>query len=399
MATYRLFPATDGPSAATAYTGPVVFGVVFEVTSGGTWLEGYWWWVCASGQSGAAQTFALWQLTSYGAGTLVTAATTNSATLTPGQWNYVPLPTPVALTSGITYLACTGFENNFPITNNQFGAGDPYSAGITNGPLTAFSDQSGSNREPFSTPQGCFTTATGDPTAGPPTQGWLSSNLWIDVQVTDQPPAGFSYRLWPNYPSIPGSISIDTGEQTSGTEFRLSQACTLDNIWFYSPPGVTVLPSRCAIWEVATQTVVPGTDDPAPTWSGAPGSGWVADAYRGVVLPPGDYKVSIYYEGGKTVYQENVDYFSSGPGANGITAGPLSTPNVAGGAPCTGNSTQQVMAGNSTYSEGPFSYPDLFDVKDKGEVRWVDVEVTPTTGSGGNGPATVNAGGFLAFFP
>ena len=43
---YRLFPSTNGPSSAVAYGGAFLAGVLFQVTTGGTWLDGYWWWVC-----------------------------------------------------------------------------------------------------------------------------------------------------------------------------------------------------------------------------------------------------------------------------------------------------------------------------------------------------------------
>ena len=150
-----------------------------------------------------------------------------------------------------------------------------------------------------------------------PAYGSNSSNFWMDVQVTDTAPAGASYRLWPNYPTPPNTVSIDTGQQTSGTEFKLSQACTLNNIWFYSPPGVSVLPSRCAIWNVATRAVVAGTDNASPPWSGGAGSGWVACPYSGVTLPAGDYKTSVYYDGGQRFYTEDVDYFGTGPAPTG----------------------------------------------------------------------------------
>ncbi len=39
-----------------------------------------------------------------------------------------------------------------------------------------------------------------------------------------------------------------------------------------------------------------------------------------------------------------------------------------------GNSTYQV---NDSSNTGTFLYPDTFDSADRGEVRWVDVEVTP----------------------
>jgi hypothetical protein len=219
-----------------------------------------------------------------------------------------------------------------------------------------------------------------------PATGSAACNFWIDVQVTDNVPAGGSYRIWPNYPEPPHPPNIDTGEQTSGTEFKLSEPCTLNNIWFYSPPGVTVLPSRCAIWDVSKQTVVAGTDNTSPSWSGAPGSGWVACAYSGVTLPAGDYKTSIFSGGGALFYCEDVDYFSSGPGGNGITAGPLFCPNTSEATP----------PGNSTYQDGPWSYPDTFDNKDDGENRWIDVEVTPAAVGAGT---SANSRAFLVFFP
>lgn len=394
MTSYRLFPGTDGPSTAASYSGPFIPGVVFTLTAGGTWFDGYWWWVCGSGQPTDPQQFALWQVYDNAAGSLISSATVTSSTLTAGQWNHVPLPAPVPLSIGATYVAATGFNGGFPDTDNSFGTGDPYGAGIVNGPLTGYSDQGGSRPAPFSVDQGSFSTAGSDPTATMPAYGYASANFWMDIQVDTTPPPGASYRLWPNYPTPPNQVSIDTGEQTTGTEFLLSGPCTLDRIWFYSPPGVSVLPSRCAIWDVATQATVAGTDNTSPGWSGEAGSGWVSCAYSGVVLPAGDYKTSVYTEGGQELYTENVDYFSSGPGGNGITAGPLSSPNVANAAPCISNSLGTTVTGNSTYQDGPWAYPYTFDTKDDGENRWVDVEVTPATQ-----PPTVKPDALMIFFP
>ena len=397
MTSYRLFSGTNGPSSAISYTGPFLAGVAFQVTTGGIWFDGYWWWVCDSGQPTAPQKFALWQVYTDATGTLIASATVTSGTLTAGQWNHVALPTPVPLTIGVGYIAATGFTGGFPDTNSQFGSGDPYSGGITNGPLTAYSDQSGTQPAPFSVNQGPFSVAGTDPAATMPAYGSSSSNFWMDVQLSDTAPAGASYRLWPNYPTPPNTVSIDTGQQTSGTEFKLSQACTLNNIWFYSPPGVSVLPSRCAIWNVTTRAVVAGTDNTSPSWSDTAGSGWVACPYSGVTLPAGDYKVSVYYDGGQRFYTEDVDYFGTGAGANGITAGPLSSPNVANGAPAVSNSLGTLVPANGTYQDGAFAYPYQFDTKDNGENRWVDVEVTP--GGAAAPPTAANSGAFLTFFP
>jgi hypothetical protein len=368
---YRLFSSVSGPSSPVGYSGPFVAGVAFEVRTGGCWFEGYWWWVCDSGQPTEGQTFALWQMGTNSAGVIISSATVTSGSLTPGQWNYVPLVTPLPLTIGATYIAATGFQGDFPSTNSQFGSGDPYSAGITNGPLLAYSDSSGSAPCPLpnSMPQGLFGGVNGDPTQAPPTGGYDSANFWMDVQVGNTAPVGTTYRIWPNYP-MPNftSPSNDTGEQTMATEFTLSQECTLNNIWFYSPPGVTVLPSRCAIWDVATQTVVAGTDNTSPAWTGAAGSGWLACPYMGVTLPAGDYKTSVYYGGGEKFYTEYTHYFAApGAAANGIVNGPLTAPNVANASP----------PGQTTYLTGSWGYPNEFDGDDNGETRWVDVEVTP----------------------
>ena len=391
MTDYRLFPSTSGPSSPVSYTGPFLGGVLFEVTTGGLWFEGYWWWVCPSGQSTSAQKFALWQVSNVGSGVLIPSATVTSGTLTAGQWNYVPLDTPVPLSIGVCYNACTGFSNNFPDTPHSFGAGNTYSAGIVSGPLSAFSDQSGSLPAPFSMSQGVFSVVGTDPTANMPANGASSDNLWMDLQVGNVAPAGASYRLWPNYPvASDGGIGLsnDTHPQTMGTEFTLSQACNLDSIWFYSPVGVSTLPDGCMIWDVATQQIVAGTKNLSPSWSGPAGSGWVSSAYSGITLPAGDYLTTISTSGGQRFYVEQNKYFGGGGPASaaGIVTGPLTSPNVTNASP----------PGNSRYQEGGILYPDTFDTDDQGETRWVDVEVTPASAVGA---VTINSGAFLVFFP
>ncbi len=366
--TFRLFPTTIGPSTPASYTGPFLAGVQFEVTSGGTWLGGYWWWVCPEGQTSGPQKFALWQVYTTRVGTLVASATVTSGTLIPGQWNYVPLAAPIPLSPGATYVAATGFSDGFPTTNNQFGAGQPYAAGIVTGPLSAYSDSAGSLPAPFGMGQGLFGTAGTDPTISMPNDSWESANFWMDLQITTTPPAGTTYRLWPNLPTVPGALLADSLAYTLATEYTLSATCQLDRIWFYSPSGAAALPSRCAIWSASSQTEVTGTDNPAPAWSGPAGSGWVSCSYSGVTLPPGDYKVAVYYGGGSNWLQATTSYWAGGgPGTDGITAGPLSAP---GAASASG-------AGQSTYNQGAWAYPTTY-ASGTGENYWVDVEVTPT---------------------
>ena len=386
---YRLFPSINGPSSPVSYSGDFLAGVLFCVTSN-CWFEGYWWWVCPTGQPTAPQKFALWQIYGGGQGNVIPGSVVKSGTLTAGQWNYVPLPTPLPLSVGnvtgigaAVYEVATGFVGSFPDTNSQFGSGEPYASGITNGPLFGYSDQGASAPSPTASTsfQGAFGTAGTDPSVNLPSQGSSSSNFWIDLQVSSAAPSGYSgsYRLWPNYPTVfPNQSTIDTQAQTMGTQFTLSQACTLNNVWFYSPSFAADLPASTQIWNATTQTLVSGTNLTA-SWSGALGSGWVANSYAsaGIVLPAGNYIATIYYGGGKVFYLESRGYFGAyqghaGPGTNGLINGPLSSPAQA--------NAFNPPGGNSCYFVGGTAptYPNTWDSNDGGENRWIDVEVTPS---------------------
>lgn len=366
---YRLFPTTAGPATAVSYSGPFEAGVVFGVTSGGCWLDGYWWWVCGSGQSTSPQKFCLWQTYNGQQGSVVSGSVVTSGALTAGQWNFVPLPVKLPIAIGATYVAATGFSGGFPDTNNQFGSGQPYAAGIVNGPLTAYSDGGGSLPSPFKNQQSAFSVAGTDPTTSMPIYGSGSSNFWIDLQVDTNPPASTSYRLWPGYPRIPGNLNSDTAGYTLATEVKLSQSCALDNIWYFSAPGASALPTRCGIWSVSSQSVVAGTDNTSPSWSGAAGSGWVACPYSGVTLPAGDYRVAAFYGGGSHWYQATIGYWTSGgTGAAGITAGPLTAPGA----------SAATSPGQSTYHKGSWAYPSTYETTTPGENYWVDIEITPS---------------------
>jgi hypothetical protein len=404
--TYRLFPHTNGPRTPASYTGSFLAGVAFEATTGGCWLEGFWWWVCDRRQSTKAQKFALWQ--GYGIddgnlqGKLIGGTTAEAKRLHAGRWNYIALHRPVPLAIGATYVAATGLKGSFPITKHSFGKHEKYHAGITNGPLRAYSDVSGSYPLPFGASQALFSVASDDPTKHMPGLGdGQSSNFWMDLQVTTTAPKGTSYRLWPNFPIIPAgdAADLDQSQQSFGTEFWLSERCKLDRIWFYTPPGATVLPGACAIFDVGTHAMVPGTLKTSPRWSGKAASGWVSSSYSGITLPAGKYKTSVWSEGGQPFFTELPFYFGSslatgkaGPAsASGIANGPIYSPNLAKASPAESNGTYGVTLGslhpsNSTYQNndtsaggnaGQFLYPYTFDSKDHGETRWVDVEVTP----------------------
>ncbi len=139
----------NGPTSAVSYTGNFIAGTSFSVRHGGSWFEGYWWWVCPTGGLTAAQKCALWSFdsTTPASSTLVPGSVVTSGTLSPG-WNYIPLTTPVPLSIGTIYIAATGVNGNFPDSDtagqgagpvDSFGTGGHVN-GIANGPIFAYSD-------------------------------------------------------------------------------------------------------------------------------------------------------------------------------------------------------------------------------------------------------------------
>lgn len=376
MAIYRLMDGGtgrpgNGPSAANASSGNYLAGTLFEVTQSGLWMTGYWWWCCNTGQQTTAVDFALWQITSSSAGVFVTGSHVTSGTLTAGAWNYTALSTPLALSVNVPYLTEVGYVDTtgFPLTQNQFGASQPFAAGITNGPLFAFGSSN-----PTSFAQGSFSSVNGaDPTAGIANSAQNNGNFWVDVQVTDVPPPGTSYRLFPNVPS-PLTQTPDTANNfTLAAEFSLAQACQLNKIWFYSGPATTTqLPTEAGVWQISNQSLLASTHVVSPTWSGAAGSGWVSTTIPGQPLlqPSVRYKVSVF-NGAVTPVTWNVtriQYWNVFEGINGVSTGPLFAPNEgAASAP-----------GNGSYHQGAtFSWPDTYDAAGTGDNYWVDLEVTP----------------------
>lgn len=375
MTTYRLFPSTSGPGSPTAYAGNFLAGIYFTPTTKLMWFQGYYFW-CPTGGDTGAQKFALWNRYGSSAQVVVSGSVVTSGTLTAGAWNYVPLATPVQLAPGALYCAATGWTsvNGFPVTNNQFGAAQPFASGIVNGPLTAWSDPSGSNNYPtpgFETAQGVFSTAGTDPSVNMPQAGSNQANFWMDVSLSDTAPSGYggTYRFWPNQGDI-GNYALDTANNfTLGLEFSASKAVKVNNIWFYSPATVTQLPTEIAIYNVSGPTLV--ASNAAPSWSGAVATGWIKAAMGGnVTLTPGNnYKACVLNAAGTPAIWNGAtsNYWSTGFGGSGLTAGPLTAPNNAGASPGQESYNLGAALAYPNTNAGPFHYG-------------VDIEVTPVAG-------------------
>src|SRR5215472_4395919 len=373
---------TQPPATATG-SGTNINGTSFYVSQGGCWLEGYWWFVCsAGGQSVSAQKFCLWSDVSSG-GTVVPGSAVTSGTLSAG-WNYIPLPQPVQLAIWGQYTAATGLTGTFPQTSGQFSSGGPYQGGIANTPLYAFSDNNGTNPAPYSYGQGATIAASStDPALTQPvSDANAGTNFWLDVQVTNTAPAGYSgsYRLWPNMADWDSNAAPDSAvNYVIGTEVLLSQACVVSAIWYYRPSVTTQFATSADIWRVRDGVRV--ATQPSPTWtvaSGAPapaaGGQWVRCEMPGVTLPAGDYYVTVY-DGNASPDQWSAKslgwwqavtvasggrgtpdgtFLHSPPGANGITCGPLYAPTTPAASDIQDYAqAPAVEPGQSVFATGP----------------------------------------------
>lgn len=176
-----------------------------------------------------------------------------------------------------------------------------------------------------------------------------------------------TYRLFPSTTPSSGNL-LGTG-YTLGTQFTVSQPCTLIRVWFYSPPGVLVLPSRCGVWDVLSELTVPGGDIAAPAWSGGAGAGWIFVHCGGAsaVLNAGhSYKVAVFAITGTPWFEVTDNYWTSGPGSAGITSGLISAP---------ADSAANPGQGSYSTATGVWNYPDCGG---GGGNYWIDAEVDPS---------------------
>jgi len=427
MGTYRLFPSTSGPSAPTDFGAGFDFvsGMGFWVTQKTMYFEGYWWWVCPSSQSTAPQKFCLWQDTGdadtkgdYGA--LVEASVVTSGTLTAGQWNWIPLPQPIPLSQYIAYRATTASPRYAPVTNGQFGSGGAYAAGITNGPLFAFADATSGNSGDvnfFQAGNCTWQQGTLDPTSVYPGSGFNGFNLWVDVQVTDQVPAGASYRCWPNQPNplYPPEAALP---YTVSTQLAVSEPAQVLKFWFMSQAGNQKLPAICGIWDTETQQVVPGSVNNSPTWrlpdgsAAGPGEGWCYCDYSAANLTLAanhSYRIAAgMYEPGFVWYSGDQGYWLTNGGgfpSQGVGAAHGAGNGIIACVPC-GLATNP-LSPCSQDNSGSWTYPNMMEPD--GDNYYIDLEVASASGGGtpsptptstsASPPVKTNSEAFLAFFP
>lgn len=178
-----------------------------------------------------------------------------------------------------------------------------------------------------------------------------------------------TYTLF-GQPTVTDGPDGGVGTRTYGLWFQLSQSASLTGIWFYSVAGASVLPTECEIWQSPSNALVAGTQNLSPSWSGAAGSGWVKCSYGGTVtLSSGVwYCAAVGQSGGSAVNWAaiHLNYWSSGPGASGLTNGIITAPSNAGSP--TSNQNAAASGGGA---------PGQFPASGVAASNfWVDVEVT-----------------------
>jgi hypothetical protein len=341
-----------------------------------------------------------------------------SGTLTAGQWNWIPLPQPIPLSQYIAYRATTASPRYAPVTSGQFGSGGVYANGITSGPLFAFADATSGNSSDvnfFQSGNCTWQQGTLDPASVYPGSGYNGFNLWVDVQVSDQVPAGVSYRCWPSQPNplYPPEAALP---YTVSTQMAVSESAQVLKFWFMSQVGNQKLPAICGIWDTATQQVVAGSVNNSPAWlrpdgsAAAPGDGWCYCDYSTANLTLAashNYRVAAgMYEPGFVWYSGDQGYWltngggypSQGEGAaHGAGNGILSC------VPCglDPNPLSPCAQDNS----GGWTYPNM--VENDGDNYYIDIEVASASGGGTPSPTPTSTStpvkakseAFLAFFP
>ncbi|MEU0940303.1 DUF4082 domain-containing protein [Embleya sp. NPDC005971] len=176
MATYRLWPSTDG-NATDESTSPINLGTEVVLSSTG-WVTALHFWRATLSELGPV-TGAVYAVVS-GAQVPGTAVT---FTLSGTGWQTATPATPVQLAASVRYVVVIHHTDRYAGTGGYFASG-PGASGITSGILTAPSAAAVSSA-PIG--NGRFDEAG---TIAAPTTTFNGGNYWSDITVTDEDPAG-----------------------------------------------------------------------------------------------------------------------------------------------------------------------------------------------------------------
>jgi hypothetical protein len=172
---YQVWPATDGPGAATV-DGGVVLATEFYVTADNLYATALRFWRADTSILGPVAG-RLYAVTDATAGVPV-AGTDVTFTLAGTGWRTALFASPVLLTKNQRYRACAQFPTNYSATSHYWDAGGG-SVDQVNGPLVAPTTAHATGGD-----QGSF-VAAGSLTF--PVNSFGAASYWVDVTVTDAP--------------------------------------------------------------------------------------------------------------------------------------------------------------------------------------------------------------------
>lgn len=187
-----------------------------------------------------------------------------------------------------------------------------------------------------------------------------------------------NYRLLGAF-SGPTASAGDPTPVNVGIEFQVTEACDVVAVWWWQPTtGNSGVERRVGIFPATGGETLLGSAYGTPT-----GVGWQrVELDAPLALAPGSYKASVLHTGGQ--YAASAFWWlgrgagGTGPGADGLTNGPLSAPNSAA---AIGEGGQQTYVEYGALARTNAGYEQ--------SSYWVDVEITTDgpTPPVGNAPA------------
>lgn len=352
-------PATPSGSGGGGGATTGSYGLQFSVTSKSI-LQGLWFYSPA-GATVIPDLIGLYDLTT---GLIQYQTATWNGAIASG-WIFAPFRAPVNLVPGVLYKAAMHVpfaSGNWNITAASYWSSGAGGSGITSGILTAPSDAAAGNF------QNSYVSGS---SIQYPNTSTSAANIWMDVQVTASPTT--SYTAFKQVSNALAATN-DNGAYTMGMQFQNSFPFYLNAVWFYSPFGSGELPETIGVYNVPAQSLV---HSETPVWSGPSGSGWVRAAF---MQPPllnasTNYKAIILKTGGTNNWYAAYTHYwdTTGPGASGLTNGPMTIPNntnalngqTGGGGQDVFNAGSALNYPNNAFNAGNY---------------WVDAEVSTLGG-------------------
>lgn len=360
MANHTLFSqaaptGSNGGGGATTGT----YGLQFSVSSAQT-ASGIWFYT-PSGATALPDSIGIFDTN----GSLAQLQVPSWSGAAGTGWVLATFNAPITLATSTQYVAAfhmpfsSGFWN---VTDSTYWSSGAGASGITSGPITAPGNGAAVHG------QNSYVSGT---QIGFPTTSLAGNNIWMDIQTTDA--NANVHTVFSQVPNPNPSVS-DNSTYTMGMAFTVSSACTSTAIWFYSPQFPTAaadIPTEVAIYD---NTATSFLADQIPTWSGPQGGGWVRYQWSSPIsLVTGHtYQVCVVKQGtGNNWYASQSHYWDTGPGASGITSGPLNASNDS-------TTRSAISVGQDSFHVGPSLTVPNGDFNATN--YWVDVEVTSSGG-------------------